>query len=92
MTNPQQHSRRKPSPKMLKVLKDMAEERGITYVSPATAGDARQQFEYLKAIPRSHRDDARREIEEVRADLAAGGASAVSRDEIGGYGSTAHWR
>lgn len=91
MTDRPQHTTGKPSARMLKVLKDMAAERGITYEVPETAAQAREQFRRLRAIPRSHRDEARRERDEIRAALAAGDASAVTDEELGGYGSSAHW-
>ena len=89
----QHHSQPKPSPRQLAVLREMAAERGVTYSVPATAAEARAEFKRLRAIPRSPRAEARRELAAIREAMAnGGGASAVREEEIGGYGSTARWR
>jgi len=91
MTDRPQQTTDKPSARMLKVLKDMAAERGITCEVPETTADARRQYRRLRALPRSHREEARRERDEIRAELAAGDACAVTDEELGGYGSEAAW-
>ncbi len=93
MTTPRQHPNPdKPSARLLEVLAEMAAERGVTYEVPTTAARGRAEFRRLRAIPRSHRGDARREREEIRAALERGYGTAPREHELGGWGSTAHWR
>ena len=83
MTNSKQrfNDSSKPSARMLEVLADMAAERGVTYAVPETAREARAEFKRLRRIPRSYRAEARRELEAIRAAMAAGDAAAVSDEE-----------
>lgn len=91
MTNPQQHSQ-KPSQKLLASLRQMSDERGVTFVYPATMAEGRVQFQELKKIPRIGRRDRRREDRAVRDAMSKRGGGAAIRDsELGGYGSTASW-
>jgi hypothetical protein len=78
---------------MLSALSAMAAERGVTYTVPRTVCEARAQFRRLRWIPRSELAEGRRELDAIRAAMAAGGdAAAVREEELGGYGSNAHWR
>lgn len=92
MNNSAQHPN-KPSAKFLRTLREMAEERGVTFEPPATTAEARRQFEILKAIPREDRGERRRELAAIRRELASGTCGArVRPEELGGFGSDARWR
>jgi CO/xanthine dehydrogenase Mo-binding subunit len=92
MSNSEQHPK-KPSQKLLRTLREMAAERGISFAYPSTMKEARAQFAELKKVPRQDRREQRREDRAVRDAMArSGGASRVRRHELGGYGSTARWK
>lgn len=91
MTNSQPQSNT-PSAKFLQTLKDMSKERGVTFVRPSTTAEARAQYRALKAIPRLDPIERRREDRAIAEEVATGSYGLGFReDEIGGYGSTAHW-
>ena len=91
MTNSQPQSN-KPSAKFIQTLKNMSEERGVTFVPPTTIGQARAQFRALKEIPRLDPIERRREDKTIREEVAVDTYGLAFReDEIGGYGSSAHW-
>ncbi len=91
MTNSQPQSN-KPSAKFLQTLKEMSKERGVTYVPPTTTAEARSQYRALKSVPRLDPIDRRMEDKAIRDEVATGTYGLSFReDEIGGYGSTAHW-
>jgi hypothetical protein len=81
-----------PSPRLLRLLPTMAEERGVTFVPPKTQAQAISEFRRLKAIPRESR--AQRSADHVAvvdAMRRSGGSSRVRSAEIAGFGSSARW-
>jgi hypothetical protein len=92
MTNTK-HTSNKPSPALLRVLRQMSEERGVTFSYPATAADGRAEFKRLKAIPKEGRAFRVEDATTVGAGLArSGDAARVLAAEVDGYGSSARWR
>lgn len=92
MTNSQPH--RKPTPRQLNYLRDLALKTGRSFAYPQTFDQADAEIKQLRGKRRTSAADRRRETRAVRAEMAErrGGASAVGEDELGGYGSRAHWR
>ena len=92
MTNSQPHLNG-PTKPQLKLLRELAEETGGTFVWPASSAAARKQIEDLKGRRKTSRADRRRETLEVRRDMARGrgDAARVRDEELAGYGSTAGW-
>jgi hypothetical protein len=84
---------KKPSAKQLRYLRNLAQSRGESFAYPRTSVEASAEIERLKARKRTTSADRRRELTEVRDDLAEhrGDAAAVRPAEIGGYGSSASW-
>ncbi len=84
---------RKPTQKQQRLLRRLAHERGQTFAVPKTAADATAEIRRLMGTERSDPAEIRRERSRVSRDLAerAGGAPAVQRRELEGYGSTAGW-
>lgn len=82
-----------PTRPQLKLLRELAEETGGTFVWPTSAAAASRQIEDLKGRRNTGRADRRRETLEVRRDMARGrgDAARVSDRELTGYGSTARW-
>ncbi|HET7416191.1 MAG TPA: hypothetical protein VFJ61_00985 [Solirubrobacterales bacterium] len=92
MTNTK-HITKKPSRALLRVLSELAEERGVSFAYPATAAAGRDEFERLKAIPREPKGFRRDDSTAAEASLAGSGdAASVGASEIVGYGSSARWR
>jgi hypothetical protein len=84
---------RAPSKKQLRYLRGLAEQRGESFAYPQTAAEASAEIERLK----SRRPDTRtdRQLDRLaisKAMAERGGSSAVTEDEIVGYGSSARWR
>jgi len=93
MTNPQPHPSNPPTPKQISYLRDLALGRGQTFTYPETFDEADQQIKRLRKVKRTSRADRRREVRGVSADMAGrGDAASVRSHELGGYGSSAHWR
>jgi hypothetical protein len=69
-------------------------ERGVSIQTPTTSAHASRNIRSLLAMEPISGDERHRELMGLREDLAVGGGSValVHDDEIGGYGSTAHWR
>ena len=93
MTNSQLHAK-KPSPKQLRYLKDLAQKRGESFTYPTTAGQASAEIERLKGRKPMSRTDRSRESRELSRQMAGrrGDAAAVRPSELTGYGSSATWR
>jgi hypothetical protein len=91
MTDPR-HNRR-PTRKQLRLLRELALERGESFAIPATAADASAEIHRLKRRRRTSPADVRRERAQISRDLAerSGGATAIQPTEITGYGSSARW-
>jgi hypothetical protein len=82
-----------PSPRLLRLLPIMAQERGVSFVRPTTLAQARSEYRRLKAIPRECR--AQRSADHVAvvdAMRRSGGSSRVRPEEIAGFGSSARWQ
>jgi hypothetical protein len=90
MTNPDS----KPSPKQLSYLRHLAESTGQSFAWPQTSAAASVEINCLLEGKRTSHVDRRREIRQVRDDMArgGGGAARVRPEELGGYNSSAHWR
>jgi hypothetical protein len=81
-----------PSPRLLRLLPRMAEERGVSFVPPTTQSQALSEFGRLKAIPREGQEQRDRDrIAVVDAMRRSGGSSRVRPEEIAGFGSSARW-
>lgn len=93
MTTPAQHLIEPASPKQLRFLRSLSSRRGVPFTPPASSGDASRQIDALLAIPIPPVDDIDREVRDLREELSlgAGAVALVHDDELGGYGSTAHW-
>jgi hypothetical protein len=83
-----------PTARQQRYLRQLALERGVSFVPPRTCFEASRLINQLKRQPPEPRADRRREIRAVRDDLARdrGGAARVRESEISGYGSTATWK
>jgi hypothetical protein len=94
MTTYPQHLNRPASPEQIDLLRRLAFSRGFSFSPPSSSADASRQIDRLLATERSPVDELDRERQLIREDLAAGGGAValIHDDEIGGYGSTAHWR
>lgn len=94
MTNHAQHPTQPASPEQLQLLRNLSARRGASFTPPTSSAHASRQIDALLASEVSSVDDAEREIREIREDLAlgAGAVTLVDERELGGYGSTAHWR
>ena len=92
MTNTK-HNSKAPSDAQLRVLREMAQERGCTFTYPTSAAEARAEFKRLKAIPRQGRAFRDNDAASVRASATtSGGAARVQSSELTGYGSAARWK
>ena len=94
MTNHAQHHIEPASPEQLQFLRSLSARRGVSFSPPTSSADASRQIDALLAIEVSPADDLEREVCGVREDLSlgAGAVALVDESELGGYGSTAHWR
>lgn len=92
MTNPQPHHS-KPTNATIDYLRDLAMQKGQSFAWPQTQREASEEIKRLKKVRRTSRADRRRETRQVRGDMASGrgDAARVRDEELGGYGSTAHW-
>ena len=83
-----------PTARQQRYLRQLALERGVSFVPPRTRFEASRTIEQLLGRSRESRPDRRREIRAVQDDLAsgAGDAARVREDELSGYGSTATWK
>lgn len=91
MTNTQPHLR-KPRPRQISYLKDLALATGRSFIWPQTVAEADAQIKLLRRARRTPYSDRRRETLQIRRDLAEPrDAAAVLRSEVSGYGSTAGW-
>jgi hypothetical protein len=82
-----------PTAKQLRYLRNLAEVRGESFAYPQSVAEASAEIERLKARRRDTTAERRFERLAVSREIARAGDAASIRDsEIGGYGSTAHWR
>jgi hypothetical protein len=93
MSDPQPE-RKPPSAKQLRYLRDLATSRGQSFAYPSTSAEASREIERLRATKPTNTADRRRERRAIQRDLAEdrGDAARVRDTELGGYGSSAHWR
>jgi hypothetical protein len=84
---------RKPTPKQLRYLRDLAMRTGQSFAYPGTSAEASREIERLKETSLTPAADRRRELHDVSRDLDEhrGDAARVRKDELTGYGSTARW-
>jgi hypothetical protein len=83
-----------PTPRQQRYLRQLALERGVSFVPPRTCFEASRTIDQLLGRSPQLRADRRRETRAVQDDLArgAGDAARVHEHEISGYGSTATWK
>jgi hypothetical protein len=93
MTNSQPHIR-KPTPRQLRYLKNLALSTGESFPYPKTFEEADRQIKRLRRRKRTPVTERRRETEAVRRAMSErrGDGAAIRESEIGGYGSSATWR
>jgi hypothetical protein len=94
MTNHAQHLIEAASPEQLQFLRSLSSRRGVSFSRPTSSADAGRQIEDLLAKEVPTVEDIERELRGIREELSvgAGAVALVDDDELGGYGSTAHWR
>lgn len=93
MSDPQPHPK-PPTPKQLRYLRDLAVSRGQSFAYPRSAAEASREIDRLRGAERSDPAERRREKRAIQRELAEGrgDAARVSPRELGGHGSSAHWR
>jgi hypothetical protein len=93
MTNSQPQSD-KASSKQIRYIKDLWRQLGETGTLPRTRAQASAEIKRLLGRKRLTPAERRREAFEARRGVGGipGDDAAVRRIEVGGYGSTAHWR
>lgn len=91
MTNPRPAS--KPTLKQLRLLRELALERGESFAMPTTRAQASSEISRLRSRKRTSYADVRRERFDISRALATerGGATAIRLTEVTGYGSSARW-
>jgi hypothetical protein len=93
MTNPQRHPTSRPTTRQISYLRDLALGCGQSFAYPSSFEEADREIKRLRKVGRMSRADRRRESRSINAQMARGGDAASVRDhELGGYGSSAHWR
>lgn len=84
-----------PTPRQQRYLRQLAIQRGVTFVVPKTRAEASRAIDALKGRKPEPISDRRREIRAVQRDMACnrGDDARVLHDvETEGYGSTATWK
>jgi hypothetical protein len=84
-----------PTPKQQRYLRQLAIQRGVTFVVPSTRAEASHAIDALKRRGRDPVADRRREIRAVQDDMARGrgdSAKVVEGIETTGFGSSATWK
>jgi hypothetical protein len=78
----------------VELLRKLALQKGVSFVTPRSAAHASEQISWLLALDDAHRDEGDYELRAIREELASGGGAValIHHEEIGGFGSTAHWR
>ena len=94
MTDSQPHTANPPTPKQLSYLRGLALGRGQSFAYPRTRAQASAEIKRLEATKRTPASDRQRETRAVRDDMSRsrGDAAHVRPEELGGYGSSAHWK
>ncbi len=82
-----------PSAKQLRYLRNLALQRGESFIYPHTAAEASAEIDRLKARRPDSYIERCIERDQISRDMASrGDAAAVRGSEISGYGSSARWR
>jgi len=84
-----------PTAKQQRYLRQLAMQRGVTFVVPRTRAQASRLIDQLKRRAPESRADQRREIRAVQDDMARGrgdSAKVVEGVETTGFGSSATWK
>ena len=84
-----------PTPRQQRYLRQLAIQRGVSFVPPRTCFEASRLIEQLKRRAPEPAADRRREIRAVQDDLARGrgdDARVIESVEKTGYGSSATWK
>lgn len=94
MTNHHPHSSKPPTARQQRYLRQLAAQRGVTFVVPKTRAEASRAIDELKRRRPDSLADQRREIRGVQDDMAMrrGDKAQVWSHELEGHGSTATWR
>ena len=91
-TQPGPASRRPPTDKQLRYLRNLAMARGESFAYPSSVVEASAEIERLRQRRPSSYSERRIERLEVSRDMAArGDAASVLDSEIVGYGSDCRW-
>lgn len=84
-----------PTAKQQRYLRQLALQRGVSFVTPRTRAEASREIDRLRRRAPEPTADRRREIRAVQDDMATrrGGDARVRHEiETEGYGSTASWK
>jgi hypothetical protein len=84
-----------PTPRQQRYLRQLAVQRGITFVVPKTRAEASRAIDALKRRRAEAAADRRRELRAVQDDMARGrgdDARILEGLETTGYGSSATWK
>jgi hypothetical protein len=83
-----------PTARQQRYLRQLAMQRGISFVPPRTRSEASRLIDELKRRRADSRTDRRREIRAVQDDMARRGDAArvIEGIETTGYGSSATWK
>ena len=83
-----------PTARQQRYLRQLALQRGVSFATPKTRGDASRLIDALKRRSPEPIADRRREIRAVQADMAERGddARVIEEVETAGYGSSATWK
>jgi hypothetical protein len=83
----------KPSPRQQRYLRQLAEQTGTSFTSPATKAQASREIARLERRTRDRRGERLRDTRAVQADLQDGVGDSVRHraGETTGYGSSARW-
>ena len=83
-----------PTPRQQRYLRQLAMQRGISFVPPRTCFEASRLIDQLKRRAPDSATDRRREIRAVQDDMArhrGDSARVIERLETNGYGSNCRW-
>ena len=82
-----------PTARQQRYLRQLALERGVSFVPPRTCFEASRTIDQVLGRSPEPRADRRRETRAVQDDLArgAGDGARVREHEISGYGSNCRW-
>ena len=84
-----------PTARQQRYLRQLAVQRGVTFVAPKTRAEASRAIDALKRRRPEPAADRRREVRAVRDDIARGrgdSAKVIEGLETTGHGSSATWK